>query len=447
LLERTKTRTVIIVSPYFPPSGVAGVHRARHLAKHLPSAGWTPVVLCVNEAHHEQRLDPSLGALVSAETEIVKVGAIPAKFTRPFGVGEISLRAWFQLSGKLSELLSRRPVHAVMITGSPYFPMLLARRMKRRFRVPVLLDFQDPWVSTWGETQPALSKSGISHALAKTLEPRALRNADYVTSVSEVQNAELAARYPWINSERMAAIPIGSDADEFRVSRTMTTRVGTVPLPPENIHLSYVGTIWPGVLGSVRALLRAFAKLRASDPRLAARIRLNFVGTNADPNNVTTKRVVPLAQTEGVADAVCEFPARLPYLEALSVLARSHGLLLIGSDEPHYTASKIYPALMSQRPYVSLYHRASSAHAILSAAGGGLALAFERSADLADLEAPLAEALRTLALQPDTLGAAEPAAYAPYEAHNIARRFAAIFESMAPAADGRRDRVPCASPS
>jgi glycosyltransferase involved in cell wall biosynthesis len=406
------------------------VHRARHLARHLPAAGWTPVVLCVNEAYYEQRLDPSLAALVPAETEIVKVGALPASLTRRFGLGDLSLRAWSQLSQTLTQLLAGRPVHAVMITGSPYFPMLLARKIRRRFGVPVALDFQDPWVSAWGAAQPSLSKAGISHALARVLEPRALRAADYVTSVSDVQNAEMIARHPWLDARRMAAIPIGSDPDEFRVLRIGNPNIAAVPLMPDYIHLSYVGTIWPAVVASIRTLLRAFARLRAKDPALAARIRLNFVGTNADPNDVATYRVRPIAEAEGVADAVLEVPARLPYLDALAVLARSNGLLLIGSDEPHYTASKIYPALMSQRPYVSLFHRASSAHAILSAAGGGRSLAFDGKEELAALEIPLAEALRTLALKPNSLGTADPASYAPYEARNIASRFAEIFDSM-----------------
>ena len=47
-------REMVLVSPYFPPSTLAGVHRARHLAKHLPAWGWKPIVLCVDEAFHEQ---------------------------------------------------------------------------------------------------------------------------------------------------------------------------------------------------------------------------------------------------------------------------------------------------------------------------------------------------------------------------------------------------------
>jgi hypothetical protein len=160
-------------------------------------------------------------------------------------------------------------------------------------------------------------------------------------------------------------------------------------------------------------------------------MRLNFIGTSNQPNADQAFRVRPLAEAEGVADAVREIPRRLPYMDALGALAQSDGVLLIGSDEPHYTASKIYSALMSGRPFLSLFHRASSAHAILTAAGGGRSFAFASSEELAALEAPLADGLRTLAAAPASLGHADPAAYAPYEARAIACRFAAIFDQLA----------------
>src|ERR1700736_2965036 len=104
---------------------LAGVHRVRQLAKHLPTAGWEPIVLCVDEAHHEQRLDHSLAALVPESVETVKVGALPARLVRRFGVGEISLRAWRPLRRALFRLLETRRVGAVLITGAPFYPMLL----------------------------------------------------------------------------------------------------------------------------------------------------------------------------------------------------------------------------------------------------------------------------------------------------------------------------------
>ena len=424
------TRTCVIVSPYFPPSTLAGVHRARHLAKHLPAAGWTPIVLCVDEAHHEERLDPGLASLVPETVEIIKTPAISHRLTRPFGLGELSLRGLLPLRRELFRLLETRSVGAVLITGSPYYPMLLAGEVKRRFGTPVVLDFQDPWISAWGAKQPPVSKAGLSHWLATQLEPRAVTAADFITSVSETQNSEMAARYSGLDRRRMSAIPIGSDPEDFDALRDTPTKGGAVSLDRSCINLSYVGNIWPGATEPLKVFLGAVARLAAAQPELARRLRINFVGTSNQPNEFTRFAVRPLAEAAGVGAIVKETPQRVPYLEALSILAASDGLVMIGSDEPHYTASKIYPNLMSGRPYLSLFHRASSAHEILSAAGGGDSFAFSTADELASLENPLSDGLIRLICAPESLGKADPAVYAPYEASSIARQYGDIFSLL-----------------
>lgn len=423
--------TVAIISSHFPPSSLAGAHRARHLAKHLPDAGWTPIILCVDPMHHEELLEPALAALVPEQIEVLKARALPARFTRAFGIGDIGLRSWTFLRQSLMHVLSTRSISAVLITGSPFYPMLLAAEVRRRFGVPVVLDFQDPWVSSWGAAQPVISKAGLTHCLAVVLEPRAVRHADFITSVSDRQNDDMAGRYPWLRRCRLAAIPIGGDPDDFRALRANPPWNPQVRLDPQWINLSFVGTCLPRAGPLMRALFRAVRALKHSQPELAPKLRFNFVGTSNQPDHYGAYRVRPIAEEEGVADLVYETPQRVPYLEALHILANSHGLLLIGSDEPHYTASKIYPALMSGRPYVSLFHRESSAHSILSQAGGGKALSFEAPEDLVSLVTPLSDALRTLALDPKSFGKIDPAAYAPYTAPAVARRFAAIFDRLA----------------
>jgi hypothetical protein len=409
---------------------LAGVHRARHLAKHLPAAGWRPIVLCVDERFHEEKLDYDLASLVPTSTEIVKTDAIPVHVARPIGIGDLGLRAGLQIRRALFGLLRKRQIATVLITGAPYYPMLLASAVKKRFGVPVVLDFQDPWVSAQGFTRPKMSKAGLSHGIATALEPRVVRAADFVTSVSENQNAEMAKRYPWIAS-RTAAIPIGGDPDDFLSLRAGPSTTATSYIQHGCVNLSFVGTFMPRSGEPFRALFRAFRHLRTSEPALAATIRLNFIGTSNQPNDSTGKYVRPLAEAEGVSDAVYEIPQRIPYLDALRVLAQSDGLLLVGSDEPHYTASKIYPGLMSGRPFLSLFHAASSAHAILSAAGGGRAFAFADPAELAQLELPMAMALKKLATQPHAFGAVNRDVYEPYEARSIAGRFGAIFDRIA----------------
>src|ERR1700761_7146737 len=97
-------KSILIVSPYFPPSTLAGVHRARHLAKHLPATGWQPIVLCVDERFHEEKLDPELAELVPGDVEVVKTKALPARLTRCTGLGDLSLRAFFHLRSAMRRI-------------------------------------------------------------------------------------------------------------------------------------------------------------------------------------------------------------------------------------------------------------------------------------------------------------------------------------------------------
>jgi hypothetical protein len=421
------SRTCIIVSPYFPPSTLAGVHRARHLAKHLPAVGWTPVVVAVDEAYHEERLDPGLASLVPNSVEVVKTAALSARLCRLLGVGEISLRAWRPLRRAVWRLMETRPVDAVLITGSPYYPMLMASEIKRRFGVPVVLDFQDPWVSKWGATLPRSSKGGMAHQLAEWLEPKAVRAADFITSVSETQNEEMAARYPWLDRGRMAAIPIGGDPEDFEALRGAG---GGVVLDGSKINLSYVGTVWPPAIPPLKVLLGSIARLVASRADLGSRLQINFIGTSNQPNETDRLSVMPLAEAMGISNIVHEIPERIPYLDSLSVLSMSDGLLMFGSTEPHYTASKIYSNLMTGRPFLSLFHRQSAAHSVLRASGGGVTVAFSTLAELEGLQGEICDGLERLLDHPGSLGLADRAAYRAFEASSIAGQYGRIFDGL-----------------
>ena len=318
----------------------------------------------------------------------------------------------------------------MLITGSPFYPMLLAGWIKRRFDVPVVLDFQDPWVSASRANTSSWSKAGLAHRLAVLLEPNAVRHADFITSVSETQNEQMAQRYGWLDATKMAAIPIGGDPEDFDALRAAPPARRQVELSPEFVNLTYVGTFLPRAGALVTILFKALSALRRNSPQAASRLRLHFVGTSNQPGAFDTYRVRPLAAAEGVSDLVTETPQRIPFLEALSVIARSDASLLIGSDEPHYTASKIYPALMSGRPYISLFHEASSAHAILSKAGGGRSLSFATAAELEQLAAPLESALFAAATDLPGFGTADPDAYVDYTASNVAAKFARVLEHV-----------------
>jgi hypothetical protein len=362
--------------------------------------------------------------------DIVKVGAWPISATRRVGIGDIGLRAFPYLRAGLRTAASRYRPDIVFFTGGPFYPMLLARTVKKEFSMPVVLDFQDPWVSRWGEGQRLLSKSGLSHAIARKLEPIAIGSADFITSVSETQNAQLLERYPSLDKAKMAAIPIGGDPSDYDFLRAKLISQSEVRLPSEAINFTYVGTFMPRSGPVVEQLFQAVSKLKTSDPALSARLRFNFIGTSNQPNSFGRFMVRPIAEAFNVSELVFESPQRVPYLNALSILAKSNFILLLGSDEPHYTASKIYPALLSGRPSLAVYHKSSSAYDILRKCGGSKVMGFRNASELNNLSHNLIQAIRDLVLRPDTVGTVQKSFLVEYEAGNIARQFAVIFDGL-----------------
>jgi hypothetical protein len=227
----------------------------------------------------------------------------------------------------------------------------------------------------------------------------------------------------------MEAIPIGGDPSDLDLLRH--EQLGNFELERGYFHISYVGTIWPAVMPTLRALLRAVSQLRRTDPSTYSKLRLNFIGTTANPDACRQYLVMPLAEAEGVADAVREVPQRLRYSDALRAIASSDAHLVLGSDEPHYTASKIYTVLMTGRPYLSVLHSASSAHAILKGAGSGVTVTFSTSDELRKVELEMTEGLARLIKAPRSFGAPDSSILLSYTAQSVAKRFAAIFERLA----------------
>jgi hypothetical protein len=162
-------------------------------------------------------------------------------------------------------------------------------------------------------------------------------------------------------------IPLGFEPDDFESLRRRSPYVARFDPSDGLVHLCYVGTLLPTGLDTLRLLLRALAQARREDPA-AGRLRLHFFGTS-NQSVADRDRVLPIARECGVAEWVTEAPGRLDYLEALSVLTHASAILLLGTSERHYTASKLYPALLARRPLLALFHEASSVVSILKTAG------------------------------------------------------------------------------
>jgi hypothetical protein len=167
----------------------------------------------------------------------------------------------------------------------------------------------------------------------------------------------------------------------------------------------------------------------------AARLRLRFFGTSNLRAGEAPERVMPEARAIGVADLCSEVAPRIDYLDAIAVQKAAGALLLLGSSEPHYTASRLFPALLAGRPIIAAYHRSSTVCTMLRAVAPGAALIAydERAPAGAQVEA-IARALAA-AVDGKLDGARDLAAIEPWSASRLAGKLAALLDEVIAARD------------
>lgn len=362
----TPPRRVLMVSPHFPPDSSAASHRVRLLAPYLRDYGWEPTIVTVRPDDYEARLDAALFATVPEFLDIVRVSAWSSGWTRRVGFGDLGIRAFHALWRKCRELMRQRRYDCLFITIFPAYPALLGPLLKRETGVSFVLDYQDPWVGAWGlSAGPAAGgapdlKSRVSRWMATKLEPMAVRAADAITAVSESTYRDVQDRNTSAMSRPCAEIPLGGERRDFDHLREAARRNVFFNGEDGSFHLSYVGTLLPKGFETLRAFLSAVAALKQREPDTYRRLRVHFFGTSNQSVGAPCPRVLPEAKHLGVDDVVDEIPSRIDYLDALTVLTHSCAVLLMGSSERHYTASKLYPALLAHRPLLALYHDESS---------------------------------------------------------------------------------------
>src|SRR5262249_48748363 len=135
----------------------------------------------------------------------------------------------------------------------------------------------------------------------------------------------------------------------------------------------------PKANDTLKALLTALANLKKNDPSYASKLRFHFVGTGGNPNDSASYAVQPLAAEYNLDDIVEEHPARIPYLDVLNNLKHAHAPFIFGSNERHYSPSKVFQSVLSKRPLLVVLHAESTAVQILKEANTGVTVTYDDS--------------------------------------------------------------------
>jgi hypothetical protein len=358
-------KTVVLVAPHFLPSFLASVHRARLLAYHLPEFGWKPIILTTDPSYYECQLDWELLDLLPDDLEIVKVKAFP---TKPFRiVGDVGLRSlpWYYRA--VRQLAAERKIDFLHITVPSFMAALLGPRVERALGIPYGIDYIDPWVPETPTGDRFLSKGWIANGLAHFLEPIAVRRARLITGINDAYFTSVLSRNPDLRYRVVTAgMPYGGSDRDFDALKRKPRKLFLFDPNDGKVHLIYAGALLPKAVDVLDRLFAALVLLRERNQQLADRVRVHFVGTGMFEGDPTRgHRVKPHIKRHGLEEMVSEMPSRIKYLDVLNHLERSTATLVIGSTEIHYSPSKIYQAVMAQRPMFALLHEESTAVATL----------------------------------------------------------------------------------
>jgi hypothetical protein len=366
-------KKILIISPHFPPSNLTGIHRARLFANHLPEFGWEPVILMVHEKYYEERRDDELVKLLPEGLRIEKVAALP--ITRPRLIGDLGLRSFFQLYRRAKKIIRSEKIDFLYIPIPSFYTALLGRWLHRTTGIKYGIDYIDPWVHQFPGSHSFFSRARLSSAMAKILEPIAVKKASLITGVAEGYYQGVMERNPVLAGKcKVGAMPYGGERSDHDKIALIDRKPYVFEKVQGKLILLYAGTLLPKAFQPLEAILQSISENLAEFQDLEIR----FIGSGKTPDDPEGYNVRPLAEKYGLWDRIIfEHPMRIPYLDVLIHLNAADGIFILGSTEPHYTPSKVYQGVLAGKPILAVLHKASTAVDILRSSGAGIVLDFD----------------------------------------------------------------------
>ena len=374
-------KRLLIISPYFPPVNTADMQRVRMSLPYFEENGWQAEVVAVDQKYTDLPQDELLAESIPAAIKIHLVKAFGKKWTSKFGFGSISYRSWWYIRQKVNELLSKQKFDLIYFSTTQFQVCMLGAYWKKRFGVPYVIDMQDPWHSEYYRGKPKQQqppKYWLSYRLNKYLEPIAMKEVDGLISVSDQYIEILKGRYPRIKDIPSATITFGIFEPDLKIAAKHLNDFKTL-LDRGVKNIVYIGRGGMDMYNAIKPVFESLKMGLPDAPDLYNKIRLYFIGTSYAPNGQGSPTILPLAKEYGLEKTVVEITDRIGYYHTLITLQQADALFMPGSDDPQYTASKIYPYLLTHKPLLAMFNAQSSALNILNEFGVKHAYSYDKT--------------------------------------------------------------------
>ena len=404
------SRAALMIAYYFPPLSGSGVFRSIKFARYLPRFGWRPTVISAERPPLEMNYrDENLLGEIPEGTEIIRIpDEIGTMEKASFSGGEerellLLLKSALQDSREGQRLLdglaetkmgraslltfpcaallwSRRVLQyieehvdlskfrAVYTTAGPYSAHLIGFCLKRKYGVPWVADYRDPWT---GNPYKNYCAENPQHRLLFELESALLRCADCNLTISEGFVESYVTRFG-LPRENIKSITNGYDERDFTPLRFSEEQ-------PDKFTITYSGILY-SENRSILPIFKAIRELSEEGELELEHVRLRIIGRESDACGLE------MADAYGLG-AVVEQAGYVSHQEALQANYDSNMLLLLVGDSEKNKATytgKFFDYLRSGRPILALASLDGAVAQALRETGHGEA---RLSTDLAGIKA------------------------------------------------------------
>jgi len=381
-------KKVLFITYYWPPSGKASLHWPLKIMKYLPKYGWQPSVLTVKEDTFSQQ-DETLLEDISPELKVIRTKSYePFKIYKKF-VGkkeddqlvasETISKSNRSLSHRISiwlrmnlfipdarvgwcfpavkaakKLVKDETIDAIVSIGPPHSTHLIGKKISKKFHIPHVPVFIDPWVDIIYYKEFKRSKATLM--IDNYLEKAVLKNAKQVVFVTETMKNDYVNKYNFIK-QKSSVLYWGYNEEDFE-------RIVVNKEQREEKVLVHAGNIF-----SYQNSPNFWKQVKQENER-GNKIRIKFIGT-VDPE---IKRSI----SEEDLDEHTEYCGFLPYNEMLKNIIEAD-ILLVCVSESRHIPGKLFEYLRTGIPIIAFGNINEEVKLILENSNAGMMFNYDES--------------------------------------------------------------------
>ena len=395
-------KKVLFITYYWPPSGKASLHWPLKIIKRLPSFGWMPSILTIDEDTFTQEDETFLNE-IPPEVKIFR-----AKSFEPFNIYKkiigkskedqliasetISkenkslihrLSIWIRMNlfipdarigwyfpavNSGSDFLQKEKVDAIVSIGPPHTTHLIAKKLSSQFSLPHIPVFIDPWVDI--SYYRNFKRSNLTLSIDNSLEKSVLQNAAAIVFVTKTMSEDYEKKYPSIKN-KTHVLYWGYSEEDFKMDdgrwKTEDERWETEDGKLKNVEvILHAGNIFD------YQNPKQFWETLKSEIDKGRKLKLVFIGTLAPE--------IKQSITNAQLDPITEYKGFLPYKEMLKEMMKAT-YLLVCATEPRHVPGKLFEYLRTGKPILAFGDGNDEVKKILTEANAGMMFSYNESGE------------------------------------------------------------------